>query len=170
MSSIRQIQAKYDAEEDRLLLRVGTELDEAHGIWLTRRYLQLVLTALAQYADADPDVGVHESPSDRQDIKAWKARQALGKANFDTPFEADNDPPPSGLLNAPLAYKLNYRIAKNQLYLTLLPKQGEGFNIALNHEVAASMTAILHAAAAKADWRINPPLDPVSQQNLKIIN
>jgi hypothetical protein len=32
------------------------------------------------------------------------------------------------------------------------------------------MTAILHAAAAKADWRINPPLDPVSQQNLKIIN
>ena len=81
MSSIRQIQAKYDAEEDRLLLRVGTQLDDVHGIWLTRRYLQLVLKALAQYADADPDVGVHESQSDRQDIKDWKARQALGKAN-----------------------------------------------------------------------------------------
>ena len=170
MSSIRQIQAKYDAEEDRLLLRVGTELDDVHGIWLTRRYLRLVLKALAQYADADPDVGVHESKSDRQDIKDWKARQALDKANFDTPFEADRDRVSSGLVNVPLAYKLNYRITKNQLQLTLLPKQGEGLNVALNQEVAASMTAILQAAAAKAEWRINQPLDPVAQQNLKIIN
>ena len=32
MASIRQIQAKYDAEEDRLLLRVGTDDAQVPGI------------------------------------------------------------------------------------------------------------------------------------------
>ena len=71
MASIRQIQAKYDAEEDRLLLRVGTDDAQAPGILLTRRYLQLLLKALAQYAAADPDVGTLASASDRQDVQDY---------------------------------------------------------------------------------------------------
>jgi hypothetical protein len=88
MASIRQIQAKYDAEEDRLLLRVGTDEAQAHGILLTRRYLQLLLKALGQYAAADPDVGTLASASDRQDVQDYKERQALDRANFETPFAA----------------------------------------------------------------------------------
>ncbi|MCO4829791.1 MAG: hypothetical protein KC524_02775 [Gammaproteobacteria bacterium] len=170
MASIRQIQAKYDAEEDRLLLRVGTDEAQAHGILLTRRYLQLLLKALGQYAAADPDVGTLASASDRQDVQDYKERQALDRANFETPFAAASDPEVSAPQAYQLAYKLTYRIKEDQLHVSLLPKAGEGLNLTFNHEIAVSITAILHSAASKADWRIQAPVDPLVQQNLKIVN
>ena len=69
-----------------------------------------------------------------------------------------------------LAYKLTYRLAEAQLHVSLLPKAGEGLNLTFNHEIAVSITAILHSAAAKADWRIQTAIDPLVQQNLKIVN
>ena len=170
MASIRQIQAKYDAEEDRLLLRVGTDDAQAPGILLTRRYLQLLLKALAQYAAADPDVGTLASASDRQDVQDYK--EALDRANFETPLSAAGDA--EAEISAPqeyqLAYKLTYRIKADQLHVSLLPKAGEGLNLTFNHEIAVSITAILHSAAMKADWRIQAAVDPLVQQNLKIVN
>jgi hypothetical protein len=170
MASIRQIQAKYDAEEDRLLLRVGTDEDQAHGILLTRRYLLMLLKALAQYAASDPDVGTLASASDRQDVQDYKERQALDRANFETPFAGASEVESSLPTDHQLAYKLTYRIAEAQLHVSLLPKAGEGLNLTFNHEIAVSITAILHSAAAKADWRIQTAIDPLVQQNLKIVN
>ena len=172
MASIRQIQAKYDAEEDRLLLRVGTDGAQAHGILLTRRYLQLLLKALAQYAAADPDVGTLVSAADRQDVQDYKERQALDRANFETPFAAAGyaEAEVSAPQEYQLAYKLTYRMKADQLHVSLLPKTGEGLNLIFNHEIAVSITAILHSAATKADWRIQASVDPLAQQNLKIVN
>ena len=170
MASIRQIQAKYDAEEDRLLLRVGTDEDQAHGIWLTRRYLLLLLKALGQYAASDPDVGTLSSPSERQDVQDYKERQALDRANFDAPFADGGQVDPKLPTDHQLAYKLTYRIAEDQLHVALLPKTGEGLNLTFNHEIAVSITAVLQAAALKANWRIQAAVDPLVQQNLKIVN
>jgi len=170
MASIRQIQAKYDAEEDRLLLRVGTDDAQVPGILLTRRYLQLLLKALAQYAAADPDVGTLASASDRQDVQDYKERRALDRANFEAPFAAVSGPDGSASQEYQLAYKLTYRIKDDQLHVSLLPKAGEGLNLTFNHEIAVSITAILHSAAMKADWRIQAAVDPLVQQNLKIVN
>ncbi|MBT5462840.1 MAG: hypothetical protein HOK39_02860, partial [Gammaproteobacteria bacterium] len=118
----------------------------------------------------DPDVGTLASASDRQDVQDYKERQALDRANFETPFAAASDPEVSAPQEYQLAYKLTYRIKEDQLHVSLLPKAGEGLNLTFNHEIAVSITAILHSAASKADWRIQAPVDPLVQQNLKIVN
>jgi hypothetical protein len=94
----------------------------------------------------------------------------LDRANFETPFAAASDPEVSTPQAYQLAYKLTYRIKEDQLHVSLLPKAGEGLNLTFNHEIAVSITAILHSAASKADWRIQAPVDPLVQQNLKIVN
>lgn len=169
MAAIRQIQAKYDAREDRLLLRIGTEAIDAPGIWLTRRYVELLLKALKQFADADPDVGGLVVPSDREEVKAWKAKKILDQANFDTPFAAEQEQTEAHVSH-PLAFKLTYKIKDEQLHLTLLPQLGEGINLVVNQEIAVSLTAILLSAAGKANWRLAEDKDPLGTHNLRVVN
>ena len=56
VAAVRQIQAQYNATEDRIMLRIGTkdaEKVEVPGIWITRRYLSLLCKALQQFFNAD---------------------------------------------------------------------------------------------------------------------
>ena len=56
VAAVRQIQAQYNATEDRIMLRIGTkdaENVEVPGIWITRRYLSLLCKALQQFFNAD---------------------------------------------------------------------------------------------------------------------
>ena len=82
MAMIRQIQARYDAEQDRILLRVSRDDDKEFRIWLTRRFLSLILKALNQHLEIDPDISSQTSPSSKEEVKAFKREQALEQADF----------------------------------------------------------------------------------------
>ena len=108
MVAVRQIQAQYNATEDRIILRIGTkdtENTELPGIWITRCYLSLLCKALQQFFNTDPDISGLVTSSDREEVKAFKAQQILAQAEFNAPFEGQ---PPSAQPDYPLAFRLTY--------------------------------------------------------------
>jgi hypothetical protein len=170
VAAVRQIQAQYNATEDRIMLRIGTkdaENAEVPGIWITRRYLSLLCKALQQFFNADPDISGLVTSSDREEVKAFKAQQILAQAEFNAPFK---DQPAAAQPDYPLAFKLTYQIVKRQLHLSLIPQVGAGLNLVLSHEVAVSLNAILTSAAVRADWQLVSPASKSSKDGSKIIN
>jgi len=154
MTKIRQIQARYDAEQDRVLFRVNRDDQKEFRVWLTRRFLQLILKALNQHAEIDPDVSSQMSDSGKQEVKAFKRQQALEQADFGQPF-ADLDEEETDEGPIAVAFKLNYSLMKDGLMrLQLLPKQGEGLDFVLTSQISISVIEILVKAAEQGQWQL----------------
>ena len=170
MTKIRQIQARYDAEQDRILFRVNRDDQKEFSIWLTRRFLTLILKALNKHVEIDPDVSSQMSDSGKEEVKAFKREQALEQADFEQPFadseEVDTDDGPISV-----AFKLNYSLMKDGLMrLQLLPKQGEGLDLVLTSQISISVIEMLAKAAEKGQWQLAAFLAPQSDRGRIQIN
>ncbi len=153
MAKIRQIQARYDAEQDRILFRVNRDDQKEFRIWLTRRFLTLILKALNQHVEIDPDVISQMSASGKEEVKAFKREQALEQADFEQAF-ADSEEVDTQASVA-LAFKLNYSLQKDGLMrLQLLPRQGEGLDLVLTSQISISIIEMLVNAAQKGQWQL----------------
>jgi len=154
MTKIRQIQARYDAEQDRILFRVNREDQKEFRIWLTRRFLTLILKPLNQHTEIDPDVSSQMSDSGKEEVKAFKREQVLEQADFDQPF-ADSEEVDTDAWPIAVAFKLNYSLMKDGLMrLQLLPKQGEGLNLVLTSQISISLIEMLAKAAEQGQWQL----------------
>jgi hypothetical protein len=153
--SISQMQMLFVPEEDRVLFRVNSADGKQFRLWLTRRYIQLMLQALHLHMESDPDVSAQASPDARQAVQSFKQEKAMQGANFEQAFKEEAEQLPLGD-SAVLAYRLNYRIEKELLHLGIEPKQGQGINLAINRDINASITRLIEAAAQQADWRLAP--------------
>lgn len=170
MAKIRQIQARYDAEQDRILFRVNRDNEKEFRIWLTRRFLTLILKALNQHVEIDPDVSSQMSDSGKEEVKAFKREQALGQADFEQPFA---DPEEVDIDEGPIAvaFKLNYSLMKDGLMrLQLLPKKGEGLDLVLTSQISISIIEMLAKAAEKGQWQLAALLAPQADRGQIQIN
>jgi len=170
MAMIRQIQARYDAEQDRILLRVSRDDDKEFRIWLTRRFLSLILKALNQHLEIDPDISSQTSPSSKEEVKAFKREQALEQADFQQPF-ADSEESYPIEQTVPVAFKLNYSLLRDGLLrLQLLPRQGEGLDFVLTSQISISFIEMLTAAGVKGQWQLTAISSPYTGQGKVQIN
>jgi hypothetical protein len=169
MAMIRQIQARYDAEQDRILLRVSRDDQKEFRIWLTRRFLSLILKALNQHLEIDPDISSQTSLSSKEEVKAFKREQVLEQADFQQPFadSGEHYPPEQAV---PVAFKLNYSLLKDGLMrLQLLPRQGEGLDLVLTSQISISLIEMLTTAGVKGQWRLAAFTSPqVGQEKVQI--
>lgn len=162
-NAISQMQMKYEPEEDRVLFRVNSADGKQFRLWLTRRYIQLLVQSLKKHLDSDPDISSQPTPAAKQAVQSFKQEQAIQGANFKKAFEETVEQLPLGD-TAVLAYRLNYRLDKDILHLGIEPKEGKGVNLALNRDINVSMTRLIAAAVQQADWKIGEINTPASTQ------
>lgn len=153
MSSINQIQMSYVPEEDRVLLRMNTSGGDEFRFWLTRRYSGLLGQVLALHRQADPDVSMQVSESDRQAVEQFKQEAANAQANFQDGFQSSGRYP---LGEQPLlAFKLQYEVVEGKLVLTIEPKTGQGITVTLDQQLNFNVSRLLKTAAHKAKWALD---------------
>lgn len=166
--TISQMQMLFVPEEDRVLFRVNSADGKQFRLWLTRRYIQLMLQALKVHMESDPDVTAQVSPDAREAVQSFKQEQAVQGANFEQSFREEAQQLPLGD-SAVLAFRLNYRVEKEILHLGIEPKEGQGINLAINRDINASITRLIHTAAKQAEWRL-PALTTTSATTNQIVN
>lgn len=152
--TISQMQMLFVPEEDRVLFRVNSADGKQFRLWLTRRYIQLMLQALQIHMESDPDVSAQVSREAKEAIQSFKQEKATQQANFEQTFREEAEQLPLGD-TAVLAFRLNYRVEKEILHLGIEPKEGQGINLAINRDINASITRLIQTAAAQAEWGLS---------------
>ncbi|MDA0271999.1 MAG: hypothetical protein O3C68_01945 [Proteobacteria bacterium] len=173
MTAISQLQMSYSPEEDRVLLRLNTTATEEFRFWLTRRYCQLVVQALAAHRAVDPDVSNQVSPVARKAVEEFKQEAANASGNFKDDFKP-SDTFPLGE-NPVLAHKLSYKVLGSKLVLTISPQSGQGVTIVLDSSLNFNITKLLKSAGKAGEWGLDwdstKPRDAqVTEEENRIIN
>lgn len=84
---IHQLQASYQADQDRILLRLNTHSGEEMRVWLTRRMLKGMLGHVQKLADQIPTLHPAAAVADTSDDDNEAATTATFDNDFETPFE-----------------------------------------------------------------------------------
>jgi hypothetical protein len=154
--AIHQIQVRYDATADRVLLQLRTAQAEVYAVWLTRRMLQRLYPpfrhAVAQASMARATPQALPVPEARQMLEQAALQRSLQGADFAQPFaSADASHPlgPEPLL--PDAADLRPG-ADGQLVLAVRETRGRRIEMALNADLAAALLRLLDSALVAADW------------------
>lgn len=83
---IHQLQASYQSDQDRILLRLNTHSGEEMRVWLTRRMLKGMIGPVQQLADR-----IHTLRPENQGVDATDdgavSTEATSDNDFETPFE-----------------------------------------------------------------------------------
>lgn len=158
-NGIAQFNVQFDALEDRLQLRVLSTNDEEIRLWLTRRYVRLLLKALA---DKFGIIDKHAETSDSPELVAGvefgskkSAQSTEASERFSDPYLGTDE------TRLPLGEEphLMSRIALQEKpdgnINLLLGQEEEGsmqIELGLNRELVGSLQAMLVEAAMTAEW------------------
>ncbi len=159
---IHQIQLRYDAGADRLLLQVRSTQAEIYAAWLTRRLVQRLLPPFRQAVTARgvQSVAPHALPvpEARQMLEQAALQRPLPGTQFNQPFQADEhsrhplgtEPllPDSGELR---------RGPGPELHLVLQETRGRHIDLGLTPELATALLRLMDIALADADWALPLP-------------
>ena len=148
--AISQVQAAYEPLEDRILLNITTHDKQIYSVWVTRRYLKLLIPALQ---------GKH--PRTLQPLMSGKT---LEPANSEQPktktqsavFEAYKTPShgqyPLGEVPIILA-KISFKaLETNHPMIELNPEKGAGFAIPYDASILELVLKVLEQALQRAAW------------------
>ena len=165
---IHQIQIRYEAAADRLLLLVRTRDEQLYAIWLTRRMVirlwphfrqavvNLALTRSAPGALALPEA---------RDMLAEVARErALERADFKTEFDASGarlalGPEPM----LPVAADLG-QDSQGALVFSVRDAHGRTLSLNLGEDLANGLMKLVESALAGADWGLTVGVAPAPAQ------
>ncbi len=163
MTSIDQIQLKYDAVADRLLLRISNTTGSEFRFWLTRRFIKRAWPALVESLAKSARIGTAVSPLARRELLAFEHQQAVSNANFSAPFR-DANPQPT-LPEVPLLVtKMHIRSTPDGRgrLLALVPESGQGVDLVLTEGLLHSLCALLDRIMPTTDWALASPLQTPS--------
>lgn len=166
---IHQIQIKYDAAADRLLMQVRTRDGEVFAVWLTRRMVQRlwppfqqVVTRLA-VAQATPDAVV--LPEARAMLAEAARSKPLPGADFSQKFAAA-EPDHKPLGQEPLlATEIELQSTPGRgLHMKLREQQGRHFALQINEELAVALLRLFDQALQAADWGLRFDVPPAADR------
>lgn len=163
---IHQVSVTYQAEQDRMLLRVSSTGGEEMRLWLTRRLmvgLWPMLTRLQteQLLRSEPGAaGMDLTDQElRRMLTDFRKEEFLQKADFDTPYQdrenlplgsepllvtdIDASPLPSGRL----------RLSFNERASVAGGDKARGFQLEMDQRLMQGMMHLLEQSLARAQWR-----------------
>ena len=153
---INQIQASYNATEDRILLKIKTLNEQVYLAWLTRRFVSLLLPLLH---GKHPTTGEALFNEQTTMIHQAEKQQTQRHGDFDTAYETPENPTyPLGetpILLAKMTFKnLNQVVEDERPKLILEPEMGTGIILPFNPELLGAMLKILAQVIEQADWAL----------------
>ncbi|MFT5174454.1 MAG: hypothetical protein ACI8W7_002641 [Gammaproteobacteria bacterium] len=156
MTKLHQIQFRYDAHQDRALLRLTTTARQEFRFWVTRRYAKLLSVALNGSAER----GAAVTPALRETVLAFDQEVALASADFETQFNDTDTSTPLGDTPVLLA-RLNCTRENDGITLVAMhPLEGQGIEIRLDQTLLHSMLKLLTETALSAEWELKPGIAP----------
>ena len=154
-NSIAQFNIQFDAIEDRLQLRVLSRDNTEIRVWLTRRYVDLLLNTMPQQL----------SENSQQKLQAWQPNKGDGlteQGSDDVRFDEQylgSDKTERPLGDEPvLVSTIAYRKQEND-YLVLIfgqaDEEGIKMQISLSDDLAENLWQMLAEACRIAEWHIS---------------
>lgn len=167
---IRQLAVQYDAQADRLLLRVRSSADQVFAVWLTRRLCLRLwphLSSLVQRAGASQLLVQRASQAvptpDAVAMLAETARErTLAEADFSQPFEAAGAQQPLGA-EPLLAHTVHLTPRSGgSLQLAVVDAQRRSLQLELDAALGTAVRELVAAALRRADWGIDAGAAPAA--------
>lgn len=153
---LHQIKIDYQAEEDRLLMLVSTSEGVEVRLWLTRRFVKLLWPLLVKLAEeASPRIRTQANPEVRKALLGLEHEQAVSRANFAKPYEAQTRATPLGESPLLLARIQTGHDRKGQPVVALHPAEGQGVTLTFDSVLLHSVCRLLQAAVKKSDWDVD---------------
>ncbi len=153
---INQIQASYNASEDRILLKIKTLNEQVFLAWMTRRFVSLLLPLLH---GKHPTTG--EALFDEKTTMVHQAekQQTQQDGDFGTAYETPENPEfPLGelpILLAKMTFKNLDQLSPDEpAQLLLEPEQGAGIVLPFNPELMGALLKILAQVIEQSDWAL----------------
>ena len=172
VAAIQQINLGYNAEQDRLLFRVGLNDNTELLVWLTSRTTLLLWTLLTGEAHLPTANSIQaDSPPEQAVAKFKQEMQAaddLQKMDFKTEYQPRPEVRNDGAMLAINAVLVRVDDKPPSLELPCL--EGVSVRINLNPELTLAMCNMLQLATKEAGWAINaavaaPAQSPIAIQN-----
>jgi len=142
----------FSAEDDRLLLRVSTTDKTEYQLWLTRRFVGVLWSALIRVLEIEPAAKTGSQPAAKKAVIAMEHEEAVSAADFNHRHDEGNKNLTSetGPL---LVVGGSVRPGKKGLTQLILQTQnGAEINVTLNKNLTHALCKLLVETTAKADW------------------
>ena len=150
MTQLHQINLSFDAEQDRLLLRVSTTDPVEHSLWLTRRLVKAWWPVLLQLASHRELRRRPQAPEAARAAFEFAHESAVQGANFAAPYEA----PPTTAAPILVAEVRMRPLAAEANELLFIPRQGQPLTMNLPEPMLHALLKLLQQAVAQAGWDI----------------
>ena len=149
---LQQITIEFNAEQDRLLMRLGADDRSEVLLWLTRRCVKLLWPQLVKLAESVPGIATQPMPEARQALLDMERERALANADFSKPYDATDRARPLGSEPLLVARMNSGRNPEGKHVLGLLPREGQGLNLAMDDTLLHGVCKLLQDAVDKAEW------------------
>jgi hypothetical protein len=159
---LHQLKLEFNAEQDRLLLRLSTDSGAEVLLWLTRRCVKRLWPVLLGLAQAKLEIATQPNPEARKALLGFQHEKALSQADFSKPYQEQPRERPLGTEPLLVSRIQPRRDAQGRHVLGLLPSEGQGVHITLDDGLLHGFAKLMQNAVAKADWDLELKLpDPV---------
>lgn len=150
--NLEQIRIDFIPEHDRLLMRLASADRSEVLLWLTRRCVRLLWPLLVKMTESVPRIAQQPLPEARQALLGIEREQALSKANFTRPYDAEGRARPLGVEPIVVARLNTGRNDQGRHVLSLLPQKGQGVTLALDDTLLHGLCKLLQDVVAKCEW------------------
>jgi hypothetical protein len=150
---LHQIKIEFDAEQDRLRMRVSTVTGQEALLWLTRRCVLRLWPLLVGGAEASPQVATRAAdPEVKKALLEFQHEKAISQAQFGKQYEEVPRSRPLG--DDPLLIsKLQRRTDQSgRVVLGMLPNDGQGIFLTLDEQLLHGFIKLLQQAVQRAEW------------------
>ena len=152
-AAIQQLNLGYDAEQDRLLLKIGLSDDSEITVWLTRRVVKSLWNLLQQAGV--PSIAMTEAFGDQLPSESGAKKsgtQTSPQVNYSDAYQSRH----IARLNEPmLAHDCNLATSPDApASLELKSKSGALMKIVLSGELTQALGHMLQLATKEAAWDI----------------
>ena len=170
LGQLRQIQVSFDAENDRLLLRVNTSENVELRFWLTRRIVKRLWPILVRSLRANEETVMQPTPERREAVLAFQHEGAVASSDFTQRFAEKQAATPLGA-SPILATKVRLDRAGTAHRLAIHPAKGQGATLTLQEPILHSFCELLRRAVRVSDWDLAldalPPSAPTADPALR---
>lgn len=150
----------YNAQEDRILLRILSTERAEFRFWLTRRYVKLLWAVLLKMFERDPVAAMHSDEKVRRTMMGFQHENAVRGGEFAKPFDEGVNALPLGAAPVLLSRISGKQPDQKQQQLSLHPEQGQGIDLGVNTDLLHMMSKLLVDAVTQSDWDLKLVIDP----------
>jgi hypothetical protein len=177
MATLHQLNVRFDAEQDRLILTVRSSDESEYLFWLTRRFTRLLVSVLEGRDPAQQSQQVGGAASSGQTpalaaeeaMREFNREAAIANSDFTTAYQPSEeahrplgDEPllASEIQYTPMQPEQNGETGGLQLHIRTSDKRG--VNVVLDQNLRFAFVKLLEDSSNTADWNLNQPASPAN--------